>query len=815
MAAPFGHGVAEEMPGEEVIEHLSEAFLGALYIAQCRDCGLNPTQNGARRFLVEVRKLQGQQAVRWGERDAYLPGLRLGLRSSQILARGLSHCSSLHLHGNAALSDAGALALLGLLEHGTIRALDLGVCGLGPSFAPALARYMIRAPLAGAAFERLELGGPTSSSLQKPNQLRGISALAAVLQQRSPRLSALGLSHNGIGSTGEGTSCMHALAALAANLTALASLDIAANGLGRAAAPLLELLPVYPSLTELDVSGNELSDWGAETLSAALLAAAASGDEMRTYVKGLSGAASTLATSLFRNPQARARLRGRQCQLRTLSVGDNRITVVGARALAIAVASCASLSHLTLSDNPLTDVGVAAIASAIAPDRDTPGWDSARGIPESHAQPEPGHASTSLETLGLCGCGIGAAGAAALAGVIARGRLTTLRLARNALGDEGVAKLARGLEGSRTLTCLDASACRISDASALALLAAAGRNDSCTLRALRLHSNQLTDEGGQAMVQLLLQSGGASTKAPVQRGAPTALAGGGESPRRSTEEAVSVAVDARTVTEIQMALSLDRSNMAAQLPRRCKLHTLTVHGNQLSYTTSSQLRDLCAANKKAEAVKPDVNAALLDLSANVPALHLLQHKLKAEAEATTSAEAELAALEAELASLRSAVRAARAADEGRLDELCQATAASEEEAAVASAALAEELSAYEAEKLAFDVEITDLVARRLQLEQLDTSARPTKRPESLKAAPPGNGGEGAAIKELPPLDARLRQLLEDETAKAADLADQDLGERRAYAMRLWSEAQIAALDQQASAAKKTKSKPQGKKGAGK
>ena len=84
-------------------------------------------------------------------------------------------------------------------------------------------------------------------------------------------------------SRAKSASCAHAFAALAAHAPGLATLDIGANCFGRAAGPLLQLLPVYPSLTELDASGNELSDWGAEVIATALLAMSASLDDLFSY----------------------------------------------------------------------------------------------------------------------------------------------------------------------------------------------------------------------------------------------------------------------------------------------------------------------------------------------------------------------------------------------------------------------------------------------------------------------------------------------------------------------------------------------------
>ena len=92
---------------------MDAALTGALYVARCRDCGLQPAQSGARRFEAEVAAAQpnaekdgaaslaGKYA---GPRALNLCALRLGQRSAQLLARGFSKPTAVHLHG--AIRDA-------------------------------------------------------------------------------------------------------------------------------------------------------------------------------------------------------------------------------------------------------------------------------------------------------------------------------------------------------------------------------------------------------------------------------------------------------------------------------------------------------------------------------------------------------------------------------------------------------------------------------------------------------------------------------------------------------------------------------------
>ena len=136
-----------------------------------------------------------------------------------------------------------------------------------------------------------------------------------------------------------------------------------------------------PNLIELDLSGNELSDPGAETLSFALLSGTAGGEDAHRHINTLSGAASTIAQAKLADPKARAVLRKWKCSLRSLSLNSNHIRVRGTRALAIAAARSSSLRYLSLADNPIGDDGAAALAAALAPETQpvietvAPTWD--------------------------------------------------------------------------------------------------------------------------------------------------------------------------------------------------------------------------------------------------------------------------------------------------------------------------------------------------------------------------------------------------------------------------------------------------------
>ena len=752
---------------------LSDAVVSALYVARCRDCGLQPMQSAARRFHAEVAAAQqyqtttaaaggsprgrGAAARTGGSSDPatslYLPSMRLGVRSAQLLSRGVSRPSAVHLHGNPGLGDAGAQALLPLLEHGTCRSLDLGNCGLGPAFAPALARYLIRVPSTGSALERLELGGATASGLQKPNQLRGIGALATVLQHHCPRLCALGLSHSRVGATDEAEGCVQALASLAVQAPALTALDVAANDLGRASLPLLQLLPLCFALTELDLSGNHLADWGAQALADALVAAVAGGDELAAHVHCLTGAAATIAAAKLGEARGRQQMRNRHCALRSLALAGNHIHAVGARMLALAVSACASLRSLSLADNPIGDDGAAALARAIvAP--------SADGAP-AEATP----ACTQLNSLNLSGCQLGAAGAQALAGAVSADRFASLRIARNVLTEEGVATLARALRTTSTLTTLDVSGCRISDRSALQLVSAVTRTRGCPLQSLKLHDNALSDHGGQALLTALsLKPRPAPSTAP---------------PRAPSWEQHAQPADGAAPADVDGAAHALGGGEGGG--GRGGLHSITVQGNQMSYATISGLKELCLANRQSEAVSADVTKGLMELAPCAPALELIEHQLTAERAQHGVAMMQLGAVEKSLAEARMELHTLLAEASAQ-----HATATAEEadalqQVAAVAADREREEAQYEEERATLEAEVNQLLSRRSQLERLDRSPRARgRKPIEL---PPG-------VPEPPPLDEQLQALLEQEREKADLLNEQILRDKRAYYTMLWAEKQL-------------------------
>ena len=86
-----------------------------------------------------------------------------------------------------------------LLDGGALRSLDLGGCGVGGDFAPALAQHLLRAAQEqpagrGSRLRVLQLGGAAQGHA-RPNRLVGAGELMAALQRCCGELEVLGVSH--------------------------------------------------------------------------------------------------------------------------------------------------------------------------------------------------------------------------------------------------------------------------------------------------------------------------------------------------------------------------------------------------------------------------------------------------------------------------------------------------------------------------------------------------------------------------------------------------------------------------------------------
>ncbi|XP_075568307.1 NACHT, LRR and PYD domains-containing protein 6 [Pelecanus crispus] len=203
---------------------------------------------------------------------------------------------------------------------------------------------------------------------------------------------------------------------------------------GACCGALASVLSTNPTLTELDLSGNEdLRDGGLKLLCEGLRCGAR--------------------------------------QLQALRLGCCNLTATGCKDLAAVLRTMPSLVQLDLSDNPLGDGGVRELCRALA---------------------EPG---CSMQKLWLWQCRLTEASCGALAAMLpASPSLTELHLGNNKLGDGGVRRLSKGLrDPACRLQVLRLWQCRLTEASCGALAATLPASPSLT--ELHLGDNKLGDGG--------------------------------------------------------------------------------------------------------------------------------------------------------------------------------------------------------------------------------------------------------------------------------------------------------------------------------
>ncbi|XP_076199584.1 NACHT, LRR and PYD domains-containing protein 6 [Aptenodytes patagonicus] len=203
---------------------------------------------------------------------------------------------------------------------------------------------------------------------------------------------------------------------------------------GACCGALASVLSTNPTLTELDLAGNEdLRDGG-----------------MKLLCEGLRHGA---------------------CQLQTLRLGCCNLTAAGCKDLAAVLGTVPSLVQLDLSDNPLEDGGVRELCGVLA----GPGC--------------------SVQKLWLWRCCLTEVSCGALAAVLpASPSLTELHLGDNELGDGGVRRLSEGLrDPACRLQALRLWRCCLTEVSCGALAAVLPASPSLT--ELHLGDNELGDGG--------------------------------------------------------------------------------------------------------------------------------------------------------------------------------------------------------------------------------------------------------------------------------------------------------------------------------
>lgn len=239
---------------------------------------------------------------------------------------------------------------------------------------------------------------------------------------------------------------------LMAGLGGASELSLAAKGWGPGLGPMLGGSPALESLTELDVSDNDLGVEGARALARSSHLAALRDLEIGGNDIGDDGAIA-IAHAQF--------LAG----LETLNASGNSIGATGTQALL--QGSAKKLSSLDLSMNPIGGPGASAI----------------------------GHAQLPLTALYLLGCEIGPSGIQELTQSKHLSALRVLALSGNNLGDAGTQALANAA-GLANLTTLDLCANGVGDAGALALAQSPYLRK---LKMLELFGNEIGARGAVAL----------------------------------------------------------------------------------------------------------------------------------------------------------------------------------------------------------------------------------------------------------------------------------------------------------------------------
>lgn len=308
--------------------------------------------------------------------------------------------------------------------------------------------------------------------------------------------------------------------------TAVTELCMRHNNMTEAGArSLARVLRNNATLRQLDVYRNDISTGGVAALAEALAGNATlerlalggthcCSEDVRALADA--AVAHPSLTDLFyrgmhlndEGARALADMLGATRSLRRLDLLESMRDGEAALAFLAGLRHATSLTHLNLSRNPFGDGGAVEIAAALSAD------------------------SCALVDLVAYECGIGAAGAVALAGALWRNQtLTSLDLRFNGdIGDEGGHALFEALKHDRALAALYLTVCDIGNAPALAEalevnrtlkvldlsfnrdlglgagihgIAAALARPGCALEALDLSAVELGDDFGRALAEAM------------------------------------------------------------------------------------------------------------------------------------------------------------------------------------------------------------------------------------------------------------------------------------------------------------------------
>ena len=303
-------------------------------------------------------------------------------------------------------------------------------------------------------------------------------------------LTNLDLSANDIGHTGAGSLSQ----ALTVN-SSLTNLDLSWNSIGHTgAASLSQALTVNSSLTNLDLSRNSIGHTGAAPLSQALTVnSSLTNLYLRRNRIGDTGAAS-LSQALTVNSS-----------LTNLDLSRNSIGETGAESLSQALTVNSSLTNFDLSWNLIGDTGAVSLSQFLTVNSSLTNLDlSGNRIGGTGAESlsQALTVNSSLTNLDLSRNRIGGTGAASLSQAFTvNSSLTNLDLSWNSFGETGATSLSQALTVNSSLTNLDLSWNSFGETGAASLSQALTVNSSLTN--LDLSRNSIGETGAESLSQVL------------------------------------------------------------------------------------------------------------------------------------------------------------------------------------------------------------------------------------------------------------------------------------------------------------------------
>ena len=315
------------------------------------------------------------------------------------------------------------------------------------------------------------------------------AVIAAVLEANTT-MTNLDLSLNNVGPAGA-----ESLATALKTNTTLTNLDLSHNKVGPAGAESLATeLKTNKTLTNLDLSQNNLGPAGAESLATALKTNTTLTNLVLISNELGPADAESLATALKTNTT-----------LTNLNLSRNNLSPAGAESLATALKTNTTLTKLNLSQNNLGPAGAESLATALKTNTTLTNL----YLPENNLGPAGAESlatalktNTTLKNLSLCANKLGPAAAESLATALKTNTtLTNLDLLLNDVGPAGAESLATALKTNTTLTNLDICGNYVGPAGAESLATALKTNT--TLTNLHICGNNVGPAGAESLATAL------------------------------------------------------------------------------------------------------------------------------------------------------------------------------------------------------------------------------------------------------------------------------------------------------------------------